>query len=376
MDETPPAASFTLFASLPLELQRYIWQLTLPARVIELDTPDRTPDPVPSLSSFCSSQHTLRRLNTRPPIATRICHESRSIALGNGVAPLWADYQLGHDPQWAAAHTYSARAWARPSTDVLHLNWWPAGTAEYPTLTDPIKFVRDMALKKDMCVSIMAPLIMEFDESMQHAWGLSSSQVFSSLGGSSQSDAVSGAVASYLVTMCVVNLHIGLDQALNSGLFGQLGEEPVQLVDVHDKAVLQAYESLWKSGPAADTDPAAFFNFAVERHESAWLPKIAGWEDSVKLGWLWHCWSGAQATDFQSVENPLEIWTSVQSDSQYGSASTGQGSEGTTSIGPNMNHPWVIQALQTIPHFEPRVMMRLCGDKCFAANHEVVPTAI
>ena len=47
-----PAQSFTLFPRLPVELQRLIWELGLPARIVELDLQGYDMVPVPTSFSY------------------------------------------------------------------------------------------------------------------------------------------------------------------------------------------------------------------------------------------------------------------------------------------------------------------------------------
>lgn len=62
--------TFTLFPKLPPELRRIIWEFCLPSRVFE----------VHDLYKYdhCQLEAT-SRINTRPPIITRVCVESRLV---------------------------------------------------------------------------------------------------------------------------------------------------------------------------------------------------------------------------------------------------------------------------------------------------------
>lgn len=77
--------AFPKFSELPTELRRQIWRSCLPHRVAELDTPfyeyygmvDR------ENSGGCLLEPT-SRANAVPPVITRVCHESRMVALEHG----------------------------------------------------------------------------------------------------------------------------------------------------------------------------------------------------------------------------------------------------------------------------------------------------
>lgn len=61
----------------------------------------------------------------------------------------------------------------------------------------------------------------------------------------------------------MVNLHVSIEQATSSELFGRLAEERVKLVDAADEESIQKYHQLWSSGPQEDEEPATFFEQAL-----------------------------------------------------------------------------------------------------------------
>ena len=73
------AQSFTLFPLLPLELRRRIWEFCLPVRVIELDHL-WIDESDPGHDTHCNMGNATA-INLRTPIITRVCSESRSVAL-------------------------------------------------------------------------------------------------------------------------------------------------------------------------------------------------------------------------------------------------------------------------------------------------------
>lgn len=81
-----PATTFHLFPWLPIELRFEIWRLCLPHRVCEKDLAfyhisfDRPDDNTPTP---CFLYQTTE-VNGRPPVITRVCHESRAVALKTG----------------------------------------------------------------------------------------------------------------------------------------------------------------------------------------------------------------------------------------------------------------------------------------------------
>lgn len=115
----------------------------------------------------------------------------------------------------------------------------------------------------------------------------------------------------YLTTLCVVSLHPDLDAALwkeGGMLFGRLGEERVKLVRAGDEAALEAYHNLWAAGPVEDRDPAQFFDLAVSRHESEWLPRVAQWRERLVTKWVNHHWTKAEKENGRAgIQDPQGV---------------------------------------------------------------------
>ncbi|KAF3405526.1 hypothetical protein DPV78_002527 [Talaromyces pinophilus] len=56
------------------------------------------------------------------------------------------------------------------------------------------------------------------------------------------------------VVMAAVSLHITKESAVRSGLFGLLGDAPIQLIDVADEVQLRKYEAIYR-GHLTDKEP-------------------------------------------------------------------------------------------------------------------------
>lgn len=159
-------------------------------------------------------------------------------------------------------------------------------------------------------------------------------------------------------------------RALQTSLFGRLGEERVRLVGATDKVLLEAYHDLWATGPAEDRGPAGFFDEALQRHESCWLPKVATWHRMLEIMWVKHCLKQADKPGgTPAFGSRTDIFTEEP----------GTGSEdeaagpGPLGLGPpplqswvNTEHPWVKEVLERMPYFVPTVMFRLCSEECYA----------
>ncbi|KFY84540.1 hypothetical protein V500_09225 [Pseudogymnoascus sp. VKM F-4518 (FW-2643)] len=366
-----PAQSFPLFPQLPVELQRRIWELCLPARIVELDLQGAGIVP-----TSCILQST-SQANSRIPLALRICRESRSVALLAGASKLYDDDCKHSDaPKWEALNDIRD-LWVTPPTDVLHLNCnYPYDGGWYNFCGKPLLLLLWLARQNChyTCMSIVAPLVLGFDryEGAEFMGGFDENfEVLAEAGGP------------YLTTLCVVSLHPGLDAALwkeGGMLFGRLGEERLKLVEAGDETALQAYHNLWAAGPVEDREPAQFFDLAVSRHESEWLPRVARWKERLVTKWVnHHLMKAEKENGCASIQDPQGVWRAPMKDernivlkgdsgpfSDYMRPGPWPGPSDVTTRVPNKEHPWVAGVLRDMPCFEPVVMFRLCEDKCYA----------
>jgi hypothetical protein len=265
--------------------------------------------------------------------------------------------------------------WVTPSTDVLHLNYYGSYDGWYHWSGNPVRFLVWLARRNHyMRMSIVAPLLVGFGdiEAAEYKFGFDGNFDLLAEGG-----------GPYLTTLCVVSLHVGLETALQKEggmLFGRLGEERVKLVDVGDRAALQAYYNLWAAGPVEDREPAEFFDLAVSRHESEWLPRVAQWRRRVLITWVNHYWAKAkEAGELGGIQGHQGVWRALRKGegrvirkgdpgpfSHYMRPGPAYGLGNERTDVPNEEHPWVAGVLRDMPCFEPVVMFRLCEDKCYA----------
>ncbi|KAJ5097136.1 hypothetical protein N7456_007857 [Penicillium angulare] len=361
-----PNGSFSLFPRLPIELQYCIWELCIPARIIELDVQGTD-----ILETTCSLQLT-SLINVRPPIITRVCQASRKVALQAGIRKLRNN--SNEAPEWYAMNDMRDQ-WVIPSTDILHLNYCNAYDGWYNASGNPLQVLIWLAREKyQMQMSIVAPLMIGLDDYVgaEFACGFVKHLELLAQGG-----------GPYLVTLCVVSLHVDLNTAMQAEggmLFGRLGEERVKLVAARDEAALRAYCNLWAVGPATDKEPASFFDLAVHRHHSEWLSRVAHWQRRLSTMWVKHCSAKAERNqEFGNIAHPEGIWRELENtDGCFtGTANDNSGCSdfmrpqpppSGTFPGPmyvaNECHEWAAEILRDMPKFEPMVMFRLCEDKC------------
>ncbi|RAO67019.1 uncharacterized protein BHQ10_003031 [Talaromyces amestolkiae] len=245
-----PATTFHLFPWLPIELRLEIWRLCLPHRVCEKDVAcsfilfNLLDNSVPAP---CFLYQTTK-VNGRPPVITRVCHESRAVALKAGGYYEFYDTEdcdtddwdaddglpisetSDKKPYWDAVNCIK-EAWFDPTRDVTHLHWEPK-YQEFFCIGSPLKSLA-------------------WDASRAARGGSFTIDFFQNITYRKAEliDFVKQ-MPSWKVVMRVIVIHADSATAASTGLFGLLGDAPVQLVDVYDEAKVDA---LWKMAKECDS---------------------------------------------------------------------------------------------------------------------------
>jgi hypothetical protein len=303
---------------------------------MELDVPHQA-----VVETYCELQRT-SILNMRPPVITRVCRESREVAFQN--AGIVKDGSDPNAPPWFSETSLRQR-WFSPATDTVHLNWAPAYGPSFDHVGEPIPFFLWEAAK-GIAASLTADLLYPFDDPSRRGWITSDYDMLARR-------------KDYLVTLMMVNLHVSIDQAAGSGLFGRLAEERVKLVDPADEETIQKYHQLWLLGPQQDQEPATFFELALSTKD--FKDRVKKWRNDVDQQWLWHKWTQAkdEAENLANIKESEPIWLIPPGqEDEYED-------EGLLPDYPNMDHPWVKKMLEGVPQFFPMIMFRLCEEKCY-----------
>lgn len=169
----------------------------------------------------------------------------------------------------------------------------------------------------------------------------------------------------YYVVLTMVEMHMSSVDAAFSGLFGRLGEEPVQLVNTTDVDTIRKYRDLWmaKRKPEAEKGIAAFFAEVIEG-TTAYNDKVNKWRGELYKKWLWaHC-----CHQDLPIELLREIWKG-QNRQAWGFYAVANLPPSDTSIDwmareVDPEHWWVKQAHKSMPKFEPVFMFRHCDQMC------------
>ncbi|RHZ53914.1 uncharacterized protein CDV56_104765 [Aspergillus thermomutatus] len=155
--------------------------------------------------------------------------------------------------------------------------------------------------------------------------------------------------------MAAVSLHITREAARRSGLFGLLGDAPVQMVDVDDEARLREFQALfrehaWEKEPAVQT---LFEAFTSSRFQTA----VEAWKRQAEWTILAYMWQSAREENLDILGTyPGSAWVPQLSEQEFIRMSQ---------YLPDEKHPWVKQARQSAPKLGPRIMVRYCTNECY-----------
>jgi hypothetical protein len=329
---------FHFFPQLPPELRRAIWLECVPHRIAELDVPSTELAAMDFNASDVAPDKCCRlgqtsRLNSKPPVLTRICRESRALAFETGGF-------LEDSGLWAADNAVP-RPWLDCSRDVVHLNWTPAYEPHYMSAGDPLGWL----LSASKCVkhaSLTGELLDYLSQVESHGtdpWHFLCER------------------KSYLVCLRTVCIHIEMQAALDSGLFGRRGEEPIVIVETTDRARIAQFRELWEQhGSNLDRQAA----LVLEEVESL---DAQGEIEDIRIKWLLHRWRNVNPQNSISENVPDHtIWAQMPT-----------GDNDNWSTRPflrqhwviNRDHEWAKTALFDIAELHPVIMIRLCTDKCY-----------
>lgn len=240
---------FTPFSRLPTELREEIWRFCLPHRVSEIDYPAdfMVYDSIDSKAKLPCSLRSTSINNTRPPLLTRVCRESRRIAFESGkLFTLQMSWEGLSEDEWEAGNIMDRDTWQDPSRDSAHLNWTPAYKADLGCTANGhplISLVRE-SKRLNGSASIMLDYIADslwerdpFDEPITRP--LESIPISHN----KQEDlAALQLLPEWQVVVRIVIVHLDFARAAKTGLFGLLGDKPVQVLEPASSLTSQLYE--------------------------------------------------------------------------------------------------------------------------------------
>ncbi|KAJ5799249.1 uncharacterized protein N7518_001317 [Penicillium psychrosexuale] len=358
--------SFHYFMRLPLELRRIIWMHCLPYRIAEEDIPDCLFNGCES-NQACDTRKTMKQ-NAQLPTIAFVNSESRQVAL-----------EQGQILKSVEINTLEL-IWVQPRRDVLHINWIRLYYTirgvddDAPGRADEfLLHAKDLGMRP----SVMAELIHPFNlkavldggdgsdppgDPSPFYTGVSVMPVlpYHCIEGDDMREMVDvlpwakGQRSRLDIAMAGVSLHITREAALRSGLFGLLGDAPVQMVDVDDKARLREFEALFREH-TVEKEPAVqrlFDAFTSSRFQTA----TKKWKRKAEWSILAYMWQSARDRELDILgTNPGSAWLPHLSEENNISMSQ---------YLPDERHPWVKQARQVAPKLRLRIMVRYCTNEC------------
>jgi hypothetical protein len=341
--------SFPQFGRLPTEIRLQIWEYCLPHRVFELDRPGWPFDKRNPSGCFIQTSS----LNRRPPVISRVCRESRDVALANGAGLVSTQQDAGH-PTWTHEFynpTFAQDdnvAWFDPRRDVVYIDWDElvhAGDERGPhwfRWLDPVpKWLRLADQGRGACCTggTLQGLAQAGEEYGPPAWY--------------GNRLLRG--RTLLLPLRTIAIHAPLEAALDSGLFGLLGDEPIVLVEATDTRRKQQFRAFWEAfdgpngvHPVKDENAARFFDKYCDQDK--WVEEEIA---EVQQDWAVERWVVAHilrerngGSDAAMPPDEQAVWP--------------EGQEA------NREHPWVEETLDCLPELRPMIMFRLCTRDCQA----------
>lgn len=358
---------FHLFPWLPKELRDAIWRQCLPHRVVEVDIPlgyiamgvwllpDRDRDANEAIEFWnrkvrhvdkkgrgCYMESTTR-INSAPPIITRVCYESRMVAFKTGRLLKHEHKQLRDEPDITPHVDYQ---WFDPARDAVHLHYTMHVLPHRVRVQgNPIRLLHERAAAQGVQASLTY-----------------SHMVCSNHQGTEWSRSMALIKDLGEISVCLKNVCIHIDEApaVHSGLFGTLGEERVLLVDALDHERINKFRTLWMAHRSCrDPLTEAFFEQYVD-DESA-IIREGGSQATVQeaiggiqLEWLLCRWEQEAETQRPAAKNVWEAGLLAYSDPGF--------------VPPSSCHPWLKETYLQMPEFRPTIMFRLCTNDCMQSS--------
>ncbi|KAK3938094.1 hypothetical protein QBC46DRAFT_390935 [Diplogelasinospora grovesii] len=340
------ASTFPRFPELPTELRLTIWRLCLPHRVAELDSPDE--EDINGEAENCGGCWLTQtsKLNALPPVLTRVCRESRMVAMEH------AGYLIDDEGIDVALRDVSPFGtsladvtWVDKRRDVVHLNWWGWYDGPFNRHMDPIPLWLAAAARAQGASLRTSLLVCELN---QGVWDDRREEM------TNHDELVRD--TTLLVCLRIVTIHAPLQPAAESGLFGLLGDERITLVDATDTARKEQYRAFWEQhGRRPDLNPYRFFT--KWSRENEWAQDEA---EALETHWLVSRWFKVR----DSVADSATAWKKQPEHASEGTISAMDAMEVKEHWTPNREHPWVKDTRTALPKIRPMVMFRLCTTDC------------
>lgn len=178
-----------------------------------------------------------------------------------------------------------------------------------------------------------------------------------------------------MVCLKVVCIHVDAEPAIQSGLFGRLGEERVVMVDALDDERVDQFRDLWeKHGSSPDSLTDDFFKRTAKSRAGTGSPAVQDRLEKIRARWLRDRWydntgwwvtkllrRGRTRQSWHESKVPglvkEEVWERVPPQPRL------RNDQWQATEIPNRGHGWVKETYSRMPEFLPAIMFRLCTNK-------------
>lgn len=348
-----PPLDFPQFSQLPTEIRFMIWKQCLPQRVSEVDRLYYN-EGLPT-SQICNTWRMMVRNATMPMIGS-VCQEARQVAK-----------QYGHFQQFDDQYGPTIPMWVQPQLDTLHLNWTRLRYVAFGCFDEegPLWSFYDEAAAKNMATtSFLGCIITDFpvlDRSIVPFLTpyVSTDEVVNDRNLEAVDIAEFIPPGSHIYTVLTsISIHIPYSKGRRSGLFGLLGDAPIQTVSYTDEKQLRTYEALMQECLLDETDPAAIKEMTHVRSDDFRL-QVEEWKRAAEWLLLAHMWRRDLLSGKLCAEKAGLVWKPPKT------ITKGE----ITAIfmlhaAFNEDDPWVQEARTRLVKIEPLVMFRHCLEEC------------
>ncbi|EED13984.1 hypothetical protein TSTA_102140 [Talaromyces stipitatus ATCC 10500] len=356
--------TFHCFPQLPPELRRMIWEHCLPYRVAQVDPCDVFFDGRKPEQQICDVESVTIE-NTRQPVIAFVSTESRQVALEQGC---W----LRDENNWNVIKSF----WFQRRRDVLHLNWTPErgdywyrfehddGSSwvymflyqahELKLPTKERSMVADAIYRFNL--NTLRDSYDEWDDFIPKS-PITKYREHESFALSEIINHTAywpGYQLSIDVIMAAISLHITKESAVKSGIFGLLGDAPIQLIDVGDEVRLRKYEAICKEHMLYDKEPKVQKMFEVllsPRFQEA----VQVWKRKAEWLLFSTMWKHALSDNIVGLDM-ASLWVPPLYERDW---------VRMRDYSPNESHPWVKQAKEKMPILRPHIMVHYCTNECY-----------
>ncbi|GAB1313475.1 hypothetical protein MFIFM68171_03685 [Madurella fahalii] len=340
-------------------------EFCLPHRVVELDPAEVNDANPPQVCELRTTSYT----NTRPPVISRICQEAREVA-------------LRHGGEWGVAVKGLKGSDADSEEDEEEEPFYSYYASDL--YWDPNKPDRAIELLHHLrvrmpapAVSISADLVLPFRRNWVDGktWDHKDTEAIEVLSHGDE----------YMIVLDMVVVHVRLDVATSSGLFGVGGDERIKLVDPEDWANMNKYRTLWRlHGSDQDAEAARFFDsmapeiMAPDTFELS--TRVAKWREDLVKVWIWHRWKSERLQDHEGLLEANRVWLG---EDRWGDTPEQNGPPTLSSPRrrpweidievrePNDDNPWVQATKQKMPSFTRGSCFGCAGESVTAPKTSV-----